>query len=143
VFIRSGPTINGNIAYFFIIVFSLLLGIYGFYATRKEKIRIQRNESFALVALLFISIPLMQSIPVMSYGIPFIDAWFEAVSGVTTTGLSTLGTIADRPISFLFARGWMQWVGGLEDWRIGNHCVDFGIGVPARHRYTTTGIRFQ
>lgn len=100
-------------AYFFIIVFSLLLGAFGFYATRNEKIRVQRNESLALVALLFISIPLLQTIPIMSYGIPFIDAWFEAVSGVTTTGLSTLGPIEDKPISFLFARGWMQWVGGL------------------------------
>ncbi len=108
---------SGNVAsswaYFFIIVFSLLSGAYGYYATRNDKVRIQRNESLALVALLFISIPLLQSIPIMSYGIPFIDAWFEAVSGVTTTGLSTLGTIEDRPVSFLFARGWMQWVGGL------------------------------
>lgn len=100
-------------SYFSIIAFSLCLGIYGFYATRNNKIRIQRNESLALVALLFISIPLVQSIPIMSYGIPFIDAWFEAVSGVTTTGLSTLDSIEDRPLSFLFVRGWMQWVGGL------------------------------
>jgi trk system potassium uptake protein TrkH len=49
----------------------------------------------------------------MGYGIPFIDALFEAVSGVTTTGLSTLESVAGRPASFLFARAWTQWIGGL------------------------------
>ena len=100
-------------SYLLVIVLCLSLGLYGFYTTRHDQIRMQRNESLALIAMLFITIPLIQSIPIMSYGIPFIDAWFEAVSGVTTTGLSTLGTIEDRPVSFLFARGWMQWVGGL------------------------------
>lgn len=109
--------ISGNVSsswcYFLIIILTCFLGIYGINATRNKEIRFQRNESLALVALLFICIPLLQSIPLMSYGITFIDAWFEAVSGITTTGLSTLGTIEDRPLSFLFTRGWMQWVGGL------------------------------
>jgi trk system potassium uptake protein TrkH len=35
------------------------------------------------------------------------------VSGVTTTGLSTLASVEGRPASFLFARTWLQWVGGL------------------------------
>ena len=43
---------------------------------------------------------------------PFIDAWFEAVSGVTTTGLSTL-PIEDKPVAFLFGRAWTQWIGGI------------------------------
>ncbi len=92
---------------------ALLLGGVGVFATRRRNIHLQRNESLALVALVFVVLPLMQTIPVMSHGIPFMDAWFEAVSGVTTTGLSTLGTVEDKPVSFLFARGWMQWVGGL------------------------------
>ena len=100
-------------SYFLLIAVSVLLGMYGFYATRGDKTHIQRNESLTLVALVFIVVSLMQSIPIMSYGIPFIDAWFEAVSGVTTTGLSTLQTIEERPAAFLFSRGWMQWVGGL------------------------------
>ncbi len=96
-----------------VVVVALLMGVFGILATRNKTIRLQRNESLALVALVFIVLPLIQSIPVMGFGIPFVDAWFEAVSGVTTTGLSTLGTIEDKPVSFLFARGWMQWVGGL------------------------------
>ena len=41
------------------------------------------------------------------------DALFEAVSGITTTGLSTIEHIADRSPALWFARAWMQWYGGL------------------------------
>ncbi len=99
--------------YFIVVALSLFFGGYVFSATRRDKVHIQRNESLALVVLVFLVVSLMQAIPIMRYGIPFLDAWFEAVSGVTTTGLSTLATIEERPATFLFSRGWMQWVGGL------------------------------
>jgi trk system potassium uptake protein TrkH len=35
------------------------------------------------------------------------------LSGVTTTGLTTTATVADKPVGFLFARAWLQWYGGL------------------------------
>jgi hypothetical protein len=52
-------------------------------------------------------------IPWMAEGIGFGDAAFEAVSAVTTTGLTTLADVGSRTESFLFARAWMQWCGGL------------------------------
>ncbi|MFC1579125.1 TrkH family potassium uptake protein [Pseudomonadota bacterium] len=73
---------------------------------------VQRNEALAMVAALFITASLLFSIPVMAYGVAFLDAWFEAVSGVTTTGLSTLN-VTDMPAAQLFGRGWMQWMGGV------------------------------
>jgi len=42
-----------------------------------------------------------------------LDAVFEAISGVTTTGLSTVTDIGAKPHTFRFARAWMQWYGGL------------------------------
>ena len=74
--------------------------------------KVQKNEALAMVAALFITASLLFSIPVMAYGVSFLDAWFEAVSGVTTTGLSTLN-VADMPAALLFGRGWMQWMGGV------------------------------
>jgi trk system potassium uptake protein TrkH len=38
---------------------------------------------------------------------------FEAVSGITTTGLSTIADLDLLPRTLLFARAWLQWVGGL------------------------------
>jgi len=75
--------------------------------------RIQVNEALAVTALAFMISSLLMSWPIMETGVPFIDALFEAVSGVTTTGLSTLSTIEHRSATFLFSRAWMQWYGGL------------------------------
>ena len=73
----------------------------------------QANEGMVLVALMFLFTPLVMSYPLMGGGLAFQDALFEAVSGVTTTGLSTKATLVGAPPTFLFARAWMQWYGGL------------------------------
>ena len=75
--------------------------------------RVQANEGMVLVALMLLFTPLVMSYPMMSSGLGFLDAFFEAVSGVTTTGLSTKATLVGAPSTFLFARAWMQWYGGL------------------------------
>lgn len=75
--------------------------------------RVQVNEALVISALAFVLASLLMSWPFMAVGLGFVDAWFEAVSGVTTTGLTTLPGVADRPAAFLFTRAWMQWYGGL------------------------------
>ncbi len=75
--------------------------------------RVQTNEGMALVALMFLFTPLVMSYPMMGSGLGFQDAFFEAVSGVTTTGLTTQATLAGASSTFLFSRAWMQWYGGL------------------------------
>ncbi len=75
--------------------------------------RVQANEGMTLVTLMFLFTPLVMSYPLMSSGLSFADAFFEAVSAVTTTGLSARETLVDASKSFLFARAWMQWYGGL------------------------------
>lgn len=75
--------------------------------------QVQRNEALAVTSLAFALAPLPMIYPMMAHGISLPDAWFEAISGVTTTGLSTLGSVQDRPALFLFSRAWMQWYGGL------------------------------
>jgi trk system potassium uptake protein TrkH len=74
---------------------------------------VQPNEGMVLVALMFLFTPLAMCYPMMTSGLSFLDALFEAVSGVTTTGLSTKATLVGTPATFLFARAWMQWYGGL------------------------------
>jgi trk system potassium uptake protein TrkH len=75
--------------------------------------RIQGNEAMVIVALAFVLSPLLMSWPLAAAGLSALDAFFEAVSGITTTGLTTLATVQDRAHSFLFVRAWMQWYGGL------------------------------
>jgi trk system potassium uptake protein TrkH len=92
---------------------ALLFGL-GILARRAPAPReLQRNEALVVTAAAFLLSPLVMSVPLVVEGIPWLDALFEAISGVTTTGLSTLDSVEGRPRTFLLARAWMQWVGGL------------------------------
>lgn len=75
--------------------------------------RIQTNEALSIIALVFLFVPLAMTYPMMAAGLHFVDALFESVSAVTTTGLTVISDIEDKPRTFLFARAWMQWYGGL------------------------------
>ena len=92
----------------------LLLGGCGIlFGRRPPPSAIQTNEALVVAALIFVATPLVMVFPLLDGGLEFVDALFESVSAITTTGLSTLGTVADRSESFLFTRAWMQWYGGL------------------------------
>jgi trk system potassium uptake protein TrkH len=75
--------------------------------------RLQVNEALVITALAFVGSAALMTWPLMSAGISLSAALFEAVSAVTTTGLSTLATVEGLPPAFLFTRAWMQWYGGL------------------------------
>ncbi|MCB2180535.1 MAG: TrkH family potassium uptake protein [Desulfobulbaceae bacterium] len=100
-----------SLRYVLVIVGLTVLG--GVFTRLQAPSRVQINEGMVLITLMFIFTPLVMSYPMMGSGLDFIDAFFEAVSGVTTTGLSTKATLVDAPPTFLFARAWMQWYGGL------------------------------
>jgi trk/ktr system potassium uptake protein len=75
--------------------------------------QIQANEALAITVIAFVLGAAAMVYPFMEVKISFLDAVFESVSGITTTGLSTVAELEDKPRSFLFARAWMQWYGGL------------------------------
>ena len=75
--------------------------------------QLQTNEALITTALIFLLAPLAMSFPLMGPGVSFLDALFEAVSAITTTGLTTLGKVSDKSDAYLFTRAWMQWYGGL------------------------------
>lgn len=82
-------------------------------ARMKASERLQANEALAVVVGVFVLGSLVSSYPLgMAVG-SWLDGWFEAVSGITTTGLSTTASVEDKSRAFLFARAWMQWYGGL------------------------------
>lgn len=74
---------------------------------------IKDNEVLVITALSFLLSALSGGIPFTREGLTALDAFFEAVSAVTTTGLSTITDIQRHSAGFLFARAWMQWYGGL------------------------------
>ncbi len=74
---------------------------------------IKDNEVLVISALSFFLSALSGCLPFIDEGLSNIDAFFEAVSALTTTGLSTISHIQRHSAALLFARSWMQWYGGL------------------------------
>lgn len=93
------------------VVPSLLLALGA--RTEVESASIQTSEAMAVTVLVFALAALMMTVPFHFAGMPLTDALFEAVSGVTTTGLSTRFGIADASPGLLFLRSWTQFIGGL------------------------------
>ncbi len=82
---------------------------------KKEKKGIQKREGFVIVSLVWIVFSFIGSIPFMLSGsIPnFTNAFFETISGFTTTGSSILNNIEALPKGILFWRSIIQWMGGM------------------------------
>lgn len=71
------------------------------------------RESYSVVALSWLLSALVCSIPFLLSGMTPVNAFFESMSGVTTTGASTMADIEVFPKSILFWRSLLQWLGGL------------------------------
>ena len=70
------------------------------------------KEALVIAAIIFPFLALLNAFPfALSTGMGLFDSFFEAVSGITTTGLSVAPAGAG-PV-FLFARSWLQWIGGI------------------------------
>ena len=82
---------------------------------KPKNTRIYAKDGFVCVALSWIFLSLFGALPFIFSGtIPnFIDAFFETVSGFTTTGASILTEIESLPRGILFWRSLTHWVGGM------------------------------
>ena len=80
-----------------------------------KKNEIYTKEGFLTVGLSWIIISIIGAIPfVISGAIPsFVDAFFETVSGFTTTGATILKEVESLPRGILFWRSFTHWVGGM------------------------------
>lgn len=83
--------------------------------SQRENERIHKKDAYLTVTLSWLVIALTGSLPYLFSGaIPrFTDAFFESVSGFTTTGSSILTDIEILPKSILFWRSLTHWIGGI------------------------------
>ena len=101
---------------FIISVIATVLGGIGFkYAGREAENSLGRREAYLLVTLTWIILSLFGSLPFIFSGYigNFTDAFFETISGFTTTGCSILDDVERLPHALLFWRTMTQWIGGL------------------------------
>ncbi|MBQ8403544.1 MAG: TrkH family potassium uptake protein [Clostridia bacterium] len=102
-------------AFLIAIGISLALGFFLTYVLGKNNNLLFAREGFAIVALAWILMSVVGALPfVISGEIPsFIDAFFETVSGFTTTGASILTDVEAMSHGMLFWRSFTHWVGGM------------------------------
>jgi len=102
-----------------LIISSLITLFFGLaikYRTRKHKNdEVKKREGYLIVALGWISMTFFGTLPfVLSGAIPdYTNAFFETISGLTTTGASILNDIESLPKGILFWRSMTQWIGGM------------------------------
>ena len=102
------------------LIYSMLvtcgIGLLFFILTRKNKgAQLNHRDGVAIVTFGWLAAGLVGAIPyILSGAIPdFSNAYFESVSGFTTTGASILNNIEDLPEGILIWRSITQWFGGM------------------------------
>jgi len=92
----------------------LTLGIILWVPSNRKGNSLRRRDGFLIVVLFWTMISIIGAIPLeMALHIPFIDALFESVSGLTTTGATVLHGLDNMQPSILFYRQEIQWFGGM------------------------------
>ena len=83
--------------------------------TKKKRRELQPRDGFLLVALVWTVLPAFATLPLLFYlpGLSFTDAYFETVSGLTTTGATVLSGLDALPPSINIWRTFLIWIGGM------------------------------
>ena len=87
--------------------------------TRRARSELRARDGFVLVSAVWAGLPLLAAIPLLIYfhraGLPlsFTGAYFEAMSGLTTTGATVLTNLDALPPSINLWRATLVWIGGM------------------------------
>lgn len=94
---------------------TIVTGVLFMVATRKHKKEVQRKEGYIIVTFGWIVLSLSGMLPYLFTGaIPGVtNAFFETISGYTTTGASIVDDIEALPKGILLWRSLTHWIGGM------------------------------
>lgn len=95
---------------------SIVIGLASWLLTRESrKQELRKKEGYLAVTLGWIVLTLSGSLPfILSGAIPdYVDAFFETMSGYTTTGASILNDIEGLPKGIIFWRSFTSFIGGM------------------------------
>jgi len=81
---------------------------------KKHDLNLKIKDSILIVNIIWILLGIAGATPIFLYtNVSFASAYFEAISGFTTTGATVFTNIEDLPKMILFHRSLMHWLGGL------------------------------
>ena len=94
---------------------SLFVGILLILGNKSDNFNISLKQAFLITTTSWISIAIFGSLPFIfsDLGLSFTDAFFESMSGITTTGSTILSGLDNLPHGILIWRALLQWIGGI------------------------------
>ena len=96
-------------------IITIFIGILIILSTLKRENQLSLQQAFLFSTLAWLSIALFGSLPFIlsNINLSFSDAFFESMSGITTTGSTVISDLDNSPKSILLWRAIMQWLGGI------------------------------
>ena len=96
-------------------IVTIIFGILFFLSNLDHDKKLNLQQAFLLTALSWISIAIFGSLPFIFSNIEFslTNAFFESMSGITTTGSTIIPNLENMPKGILFWRAILQWLGGI------------------------------
>lgn len=98
------------------LLITFTLGLVLWLPVKDQKQELRLRDGFLIVVLFWTVLGLSGAIPFALAEhphMPFADAFFESLSGLTTTGATVIVGIDQLPISILYYRQQLQWLGGM------------------------------
>ena len=101
--------------FLFSTIVTLLAGVIGLLIGRRAESRMGEREGYLIVAMVWVVFSAFGLLPYYLSGqVPsFTDAWFESMSGFTTTGATIIPDLEVITHGLLFWRSLTQWIGGM------------------------------
>ena len=101
--------------FFFSSLITFFIGLVFYFSFKKEKIKINIRQAFLLTILSWIIIAAFASMPFIfsSANLNYTDAFFESISGITTTGATVINNLDYLHEGILIWRSLLQWFGGI------------------------------
>ncbi len=96
-------------------IISIIFGMLFYLSNLDHDKKINIQQAFVLTALSWLSIAIFGSLPFIfsDINLSVTDAFFESMSGITTTGSTIISNLNDSPKGILFWRAMLQWLGGI------------------------------
>ncbi len=96
------------------LLIGVVIGLAGYFFLRTDLAGLSRREGFAAVAIGWIMVCALGSVPfILSGTLDPLNSWFETVSGFSGTGSSVIPDVESLPRGLLFWRSFTHWLGGM------------------------------
>ena len=96
-------------------IITIIFGTLFFLSNLDHDKKLNLQQAFLLTALSWVSIAIFGSLPLIfsEVNFSFTNAFFESMSGITTTGSTIIPNLEEMPKAILLWRAILQWLGGI------------------------------